>query len=183
MQPPYVFGIGFKKTGSTSLCVALNLLGIPSLHCYSHRGSKLKVHVRLNNKRNKKLFDSYSLDQLYRGFFDFRGDLAYKTLYIQYPNSRFIFHTRQIDDWLASVSYLLKSRPAMQNKMSHDQLIKQYYDTSKEIRRFFSDKQDQFLEIDICAGAGWEPLCKFLEVPVPSETFPHANKTRYVHKK
>jgi hypothetical protein len=71
----------------------------------------------------------------------------------------------------------------MQNKMSHDQLIKQYYDTSKEIRRFFSDKQDQFLEIDICAGAGWEPLCKFLEVPVPSETFPHANKTRYVHKK
>jgi hypothetical protein len=26
-------------------------------------------------------------------------------------------------------------------------------------------------------GAGWAPLCKFLDVPVPDEDFPHVNKS------
>lgn len=31
----------------------------------------------------------------------------------------------------------------------------------------------QLLEMDL--GEGWGPLCKFLGVPVPTETFPRAN--------
>ncbi|KAI0018217.1 hypothetical protein F4780DRAFT_539056 [Xylariomycetidae sp. FL0641] len=33
--------------------------------------------------------------------------------------------------------------------------------------------KDQLLEIDVAAG--WEPLCKFLDKPVPDEPFPRAN--------
>lgn len=33
--------------------------------------------------------------------------------------------------------------------------------------------KDQLLEMDL--SEGWEPLCKFLGVPVPDEPFPRAN--------
>lgn len=33
--------------------------------------------------------------------------------------------------------------------------------------------QEQLLEMDL--SEGWEPLCKFLGVPVPDEPFPRAN--------
>ncbi len=28
-------------------------------------------------------------------------------------------------------------------------------------------------------GDGWEPLCRFLDVPVPDEPFPHRNDTAW----
>jgi len=28
-------------------------------------------------------------------------------------------------------------------------------------------------------GDGWEPLCRFLDVPVPGESFPHLNDTAW----
>jgi hypothetical protein len=28
-------------------------------------------------------------------------------------------------------------------------------------------------------GDGWEPLCRFLDVPVPDEAFPHRNDTAW----
>lgn len=28
------------------------------------------------------------------------------------------------------------------------------------------------------AGQGWEPLCKFLDVPIPDVPYPHANDTK-----
>lgn len=33
--------------------------------------------------------------------------------------------------------------------------------------------KEQLLEMDL--SDGWEPLCKFLGVPVPNEPFPRAN--------
>jgi hypothetical protein len=180
MNKPYVFGIGFPKTGSTSLAASVNLLGIPSLHNRSHKGTPLKFHIQLNNIKNRRLFDAYSLDQKYRGFFDFGGEKVYKTLYAQYPNSLFIFHTRKIDDWLTSICYLLNSRTKMQGKVFPEQLAEQYEVTSREIRSFFSNKPNQFLEIDVCASEGWDKLCKFLDVPVPDVLFPHKNPTRYL---
>ena len=34
--------------------------------------------------------------------------------------------------------------------------------------------KDQFLHFDI--NDGWVPLCKFLNVPIPTSEFPHKNK-------
>jgi hypothetical protein len=36
--------------------------------------------------------------------------------------------------------------------------------------------KEQLLEMDL--SEGWEPLCKFLDVPIPSEPFPRANDAK-----
>lgn len=49
---------------------------------------------------------------------------------------------------------------------------------SDEIRAFIP--ADQLLEIRI--SEGWEPLCAFLNVPVPDVPFPHKNQRRQFHE-
>lgn len=39
--------------------------------------------------------------------------------------------------------------------------------------------REQLLVYDV--SEGWEPLCKFLEVPIPNVTFPHLNKKENFH--
>jgi len=40
--------------------------------------------------------------------------------------------------------------------------------------RFQVAPKDRLLIFNVCEG--WEPLCKFLGTPVPSQPFPHLNK-------
>lgn len=37
---------------------------------------------------------------------------------------------------------------------------------------------DRLLVMDLTAGDGWELLCPFLDLPIPSRPFPHENKLR-----
>jgi hypothetical protein len=44
------------------------------------------------------------------------------------------------------------------------------------VRRYFADKPDRLLILDVFQGDSWESLCSFLDRPVPDEAFPHLNK-------
>ena len=93
-----VFNIGLNKSGTTSLTKALNLLGIKSVHYCLHK-EKISEIISYNKKNNKKLMAG--LEQ-FRGFSDFSGQLLYKQLDQQYPNSKFILTVRDFDDWIRS---------------------------------------------------------------------------------
>ena len=41
---------------------------------------------------------------------------------------------------------------------------------------------DRLLVMDITAGDGWDKLCPFLDLPVPTTPFPFRNKTDFVNK-
>jgi hypothetical protein len=177
----YIFNIGFNKSGSTSLCSALNYLGIPTLHYFYNNTTLEKITAR-NIKLKRKLF--HSLDNNYLGFSDFSGEDYYKILFQQYPNSKFILTTRNIDDWLKSlINHKLNNRQINQFKIKKQTKIlsKRYEEKSTEIRNFFSSNKDQFLEMKICEGDGWESLCPFLGLTIPNIPFPHKNKTVYNH--
>lgn len=176
----YVFNIGFNKSGTTSLCSALNILGIPSIHYYSPNGLRIKKIIEKNISSKKRLLES--LDDKYFGFSDFSGQSYYQQLYDQYPNSKFIFTIRNADDWIKSlVNHKLNNREIHKREIGerNKKLLKRYEKNSAEIREFFSPYKDQFLEMRICDGEGWEVLCPFLGLEIPSVPFPYENKTLY----
>jgi hypothetical protein len=187
--------------GSTSLCKALNILGIPSLH---FRGNDRKVFetevIPKNIRFNRKLF--YPYDQEFRGFLDFNGANFYKTLYEMYPNSKFIYTWREYDTWLNSVLrlyqnmwrsgfpvrvggtdkqiLLINDNPDMSNQGIPEKefaLVKtdkqSYWEFNQEMLEFFKN-DPRFLEMRICDGNndGWEKLCNFLEMDIPAVDFP-----------
>jgi hypothetical protein len=56
------------------------------------------------------------------------------------------------------------------------------YDTHlREVCDYFEDRAGDLLIMDICGGDGWEKLCPFLGVPVPSVPFPDLNKGKNKH--
>ncbi|MEM6598284.1 MAG: sulfotransferase, partial [Cyanobacteria bacterium P01_C01_bin.69] len=54
--------------------------------------------------------------------------------------------------------------------------IDAYHRYHADVRRYFKDRPNDLLEMNIVEGEGWEKLCPFLEMPVPEAAFPHRNK-------
>jgi hypothetical protein len=53
-----------------------------------------------------------------------------------------------------------------------------YIQHNEEVRAYFRNRPNDFLEICWEKGDGWEKLAPFLGKPIPAEPIPHANKTR-----
>lgn len=185
----YVFNIGFNRSGTTSLNSALNILGIPSIH-YSFNNSswfknnpgEIEEIIRKNDLSGNRIL--HTLDDKYRGFTDFNGEVYFKDLYKQYPNSKFILTIRPPEDWLKSIIYMERSQNRFQPNteqeyMVFEKKINRYFTKRKEIRKFFKNKPSQFLEMNIVNGDGWEVLCPFLGLKIPDVPFPYENKTLY----
>ena len=62
--------------------------------------------------------------------------------------------------------------------MSPDELkmTSAYLRHHSEVRHYFRDRAHDLLEVDFAQGDGWEKICAFLNLPVPTEPFPHLNK-------
>ena len=70
----------------------------------------------------------------------------------------YIFTDRDEEAWMSSVAERGYSGP----------FIKDY---KENMKRKFEKYPDNFLIFNV--NEGWEPLCRFLEVPVPKEDFPY----------
>jgi len=188
MKKNYIFQLGIICAGSTSLCEALNILEIPSLHYQGPNGKIFETEVIPKNiKSNRKLF--YPYDQKFRGFLDFNGWHFYKTLYKMYPKSKFIYTWRAYDPWLKSTLRLAQNQ--WRNKFNQDipekefTLIKEdrqnYWKQNQEIPEFFKN-DPRFLEMRICDGNndGWEKLCNFLGKDIPNVDFPNTPSNNFI---
>ena len=192
MEKNYVFQLNMICAGSTSLCEALNILGIPSLH-YRIPGEDTNREVfeddviPENIKLNRRLF--YPYDEEWRGFLDFSGQLYHETLYKMYPNSKFIFTWRAYEPWFKSAMTLSQNlyRLRFNQDMPKEDLLfwendrKKYWELNNNICRLFS-KHPRFLTMKICdeGGDGWEKLCNFLEMPIPDVDFPKLKSNNFI---
>jgi len=176
-----IFGLGFHKTGSTTLETALIELGYDAVGKKDH------------------LFDAISKDDWetidkevakHDAFRDMPWPLFYKELYEKYPNSKFILTVRDSRKWIESCKnhYKEKGEILFENiygKGNHfpigneDKWLQTYLNHNEAIRNFFSDKKGQFLEVNWEKGDDWKKLCSFLDKPIPTRDFPHANKGKY----
>ena len=208
MERTHIFQLGMICAGSTSLCEALNILGIPSLH-WEGPGPDYKQFeneiIPENIKSNRRLF--YPYDEQFTGFLDFNGVLFYQTLYEMYPESKFIFTGRAYEPWFESALRLSQTRwrngePVYINAgprrvsminsnigqdMPEAELVlrkkdmQNYYIHNHQIPMFFKNNP-RFLQMKICDGGGdgWEKLCGFLEKDIPDVDFPKLKSNNFI---
>ena len=177
-QPAKIFGIGFHKTGSTSLAVALEQLGYRVTGPNGVQDPDIEHNVRAM---------VHSLVDEYDAFQDNPWPIVFEELDERYPRSKFILTVRDPGSWIRSqVRHFGTNETPMRRwiygvgapKGNEDVYVARYNKHVQDVLAHFTGRPDDLLVIDIVSGDGWEGLCGFLSKDVPDKPFPHANKAR-----
>lgn len=172
-----IFCIGPNKTATTSLHLAFKMLGLSSVHHVNHNG-KIGLIMEDNINAGRKPLEG--VDE-YDAYSDFTWNMEnIKILENEYPSSLFIFTTRDTNEWLKSrINHdrvWNENNPDKKPRTIDGKKLKDWYESyHKEIRSHFKGRED-YLEMNIPKGDGWEKLCPFLGLPIPDKPFPHDNK-------
>jgi len=176
MIVPKVYGIGFGKTGTSSLTRALRRLGYRTAHW-----AEVYDSLRMDLTLPREFYLQYD------AILDGTMPLRYPKLWT--PDDKFILTTRDVNEWYDSVVRHRRKTSATKLKRK---LRKALYETEGlhpptlkyaflrheiHVKNFFRDK-DNLLIMDICDGDGWEKLCGFLGKGKPGVPFPHENKSK-----
>ena len=160
-----IFGVGLSRTGTSSLNQAFIELGLKAVHFPETPGA-IDAH------------DAASDTPIADKFVEL--DAAY-------PGSLFILTVRPVEDWLSSVERFWAAFGQFTFSPEIMVLHRRLYGAAlfdrplyaaayarhvKHVREYFRDRPRDLLEMNVCAGEGWGPLCAFLEVPVPPTDFP-----------
>ncbi|MCJ1310712.1 hypothetical protein MMC25_004378 [Agyrium rufum] len=153
---------------------------------------------------DRKDWDSLLGD--FNGCIDLPAAAFMPELIAAYPNAKVIVAERDAAAWYKSVANSVKKALGspimwtmskldgtfmarfypMVTKMSYglfgptgyddpENTMRRYRAVYQETRDCMKDHPDMMLEFQL--KQGWEPLCRFLDVPVPNEPFPHVNES------
>jgi hypothetical protein len=180
-----VLGLGLGRTGTKSLCEALNYLGIKTIH---FPGPLTKADLISGNAH-------FAILNQYQGIANGTA-LPYRQIDGLYPGSKFILTIRDSKEWLESKKRLIafvKENWASFSQMSREskRLISEniygsfefdetgwlgsYEHHVEGVLEYFKYRQADLLVMNILLGEGWEKLCSFLGLPEPLEPFPNTN--------
>lgn len=183
---PKVFGIGFHKTGTTSLGAALEQCGYDV--CYGARPLRAALgHRRLIAHLHDRHFDSIlDIAETFDAFVDNPWFMMYRELDERFPGSKFIQTVREESQWLASaVRYYGESHSELRQWIygagspigNEDAYLRRFRLHNDAVRAYFAARPGQLLVAD-WTTAGWETLAEFLGREVPSGPFPHISPAR-----
>lgn len=186
MNEEKIFCIGFHKTGTKSLAAALTYLG------YRVTGPNWVTNPRI---REQALSLALGLIPSYDAFQDNPWPVLYKELHEQFPNARFILTLRSGETWLRSVvRHFGENGSPMREwiygsgrgfpKGNEARYLARFEEHNRDVIKHFQKRTSgRFLVLRIADGEGWESLCSFLEKPIPTIAFPHANRTAWPQKR
>lgn len=177
-----MFGIGWHKTGTSTLARCLSVLGHDV--CPEEYGYLVSQQVAELDYRFAMI-----LARTFDGFQDspwnYRG--VYRVMEAAFPEAKFVMTVRNGDLWYRSVlrwcaAYSHNTSRHMTHTIGMDvlrepkaEVIKTYHDYLDEVRAELDPSK--LLVVDWEAGDRWARLCEFLGKPVPRDTpFPHALK-------
>jgi hypothetical protein len=174
-----IFGIGFHRTGTTTLNECLKSLG------FSHKGYDLDLlrHVdRGNLTPVRRVADQHEC------FDDWPWPLIFRRLDAWHPEAKFILTIREDPEtWLSSVKRHAKVTGPTESRQiiygqprveGHEDIyLDRYTKHNQAVRQYFADCPDDLLEICWETGSGWQELCDFLNMEVPDRPLPHANES------
>jgi len=160
-----VIGAGLPRTGTLSLKLALDALGLgPTCHMSDLLADPDRAGLweqALDGRRRwAKIFDGYhsAVGPPASGFWE--------QLTGAYPNARVLLSVRDPESWGRSIR---ETAWGTRNDGPPGRLIEGMERHNEAVRR--GVPRGRLLVWS--AGEGWEPLCEFLGIPVPDVPFPH----------
>lgn len=195
-----VIGAGFGRTGTKSLQVALEELGFAP--CY-HMTTLLQRPGDGKTWRAATAgepIDWRTFLAAYEATVDWPGCTFYQELMAAFPEAKVLLNVREPEQWYASAAATIYGatsgiprivriiRPALGNVIDmvneliwqktfdhrftdRDHAIAVFTAHNEEVQRVVPPERLLVYSVQ----EGWEPLCRFLEVPVPDKPFPHRN--------
>lgn len=180
-----IFGIGWARTGTTTLGQSLKILG------YRHQSQRLDL---VTDVARGDLARVWQVVEAFDSFDDWPWIILFKELDAHYPGSKFILTTRDPQKWLKSYANLLAQEANASPELhaarrvlyglpfpdvTPEQLLARYQAHHTAVAEHFQARPEALLTISWEQGDGWEKLCAFLGRPVPTVPFPHENRGHY----
>ena len=188
-----VVGSGLGRTGTKSMQTALNMLGLGPCHhmveVFAHRETMpLWIDAGAGRPNWDAIFKGYC------SMVDYPGAAYWPELAAHYPDAKVLHTVRDADSWFESTqetifapdSFALSDGPqapffaTISNRIVgnireriHDRaFMTDYFRRNTEAVKT-TIPAERLLIYEV--GEGWERLCKFLDVPVPTEPYPSEN--------
>ena len=168
-QKTKVFGIGLAETGRASLRSALESLGYRTAPLPSEPDSL----------------------QAYDAAADTSVAMAFRELDWRYPDAKFILTVRPVEAWIAAwqkreqetegrtaptalsaEARALRIRVFGQYAFDAAVWQRTYWRHYQEVTEYFKGRSQQLFIYELCGASSWQPLCDFLNVPMPPVAFP-----------
>ncbi len=197
-----LIGAGLGRTGTLSLKVALERIGYGP--CY-HMIEVLTAPERGRHWLEQTQGGCHDWDAIFQGFratVDWPAAAFWRELVERAPDAKVLLSLRDADRWYDSVmntiyKAMTQEPPERAPETLHDFHAMVYaliFERTFEGRlkdrdhakRIFEEHNQAVIDAIPASrllvyqpGDGWEPICRFLEVPVPDEDFPHLNDTAW----
>ncbi|HXQ10738.1 MAG TPA: sulfotransferase [Caulobacteraceae bacterium] len=189
-----IVGSGLGRTGTKSMQTALNMLGFGPCHhmveVFTHPES-MALWVRAS--KGEDVWDEIFKD--YNSAVDYPVAAYWREVADKYPNAKVLHTTRDADQWYDSAysTILSPNSPATQARTEAGSVQGEFFASfAGTLRQHIDDRAwmtDYFRRHDAevkaafpserllvyQVGSGWDPLCKFLGVPVPDVPYPSEN--------
>lgn len=183
-----VIGAGYGRTGTASMKMALEILG----HGPCHHMKEVTTPEQNNYWRAATEGQTMNWNQVFEGYsscVDWPAAFFWRELSEFYPDAKILLTIRDPESWYESMSNtifnVLKAKPepfAVGVKLIGERLFEErftdkdyviglYEKNTRDVQAAFSAERLLTYEI----GSGWEPLCEFLNKPVPDSDFPRSN--------
>jgi hypothetical protein len=188
-MPTRIFGVGFQRTGTTSLHTALQSCGLDSGHWESATWAR-SIWWEMN-----KWGRSGTLEQFY-AVCDNPVPVLYEKLDTAYPGSKFILTIRDTDAWANSVErfwtyegntqrwtwdedgFSHKMHGIIYGTVDFDRttFIARYNRHNAAVKHYFRHRPGDLLVLHVNDRLTMNPLCGFLGLAPAEDMFPIANR-------
>ena len=184
-QSSKIIGIGFHKTGLSSLKLALEILGysvIKGQQAYVQHLSEEAVIQKINQKDYPDLLQWI---EPYQATVDNPWNILFREIDQHFSGSKFILTLRDEESWLNSAKNYFQHRPNKairtwiyghsSDQMNDSIYLDRYRRHHAAVQHYFKNRSNDLLVMDIETGDGWEKLCPFLDKPIIKLPFPKQN--------
>jgi hypothetical protein len=197
-----LIGAGLGRTGTLSLKAALERIGYGP--CY-HMIEILTAPERAWHWLERTQGGFHDWDAIFRGYratVDWPAAAFWRELVERYPDAKVLLSLRDADRWYDSVMntiypVMTQAPPERAPRILHDfhamvhaLIFERTFEGGLKDRahakRVFERHNRAVIDAIPASrllvyrpGDGWEPICRFLDVPVPDEEFPHLNDTAW----
>ena len=176
-----VFGIGFQKTGTTTLGVIFDRLGYRTAGYHEFRHLADRETLSFDEVERLALEIARNVDAAK----DSPWPILYRSLDREFPGSKFIHVTRDPDAWIRSAVKDFGSHPntlreviygSRQPVGNEDAWLARYKRHNDEVRAYFADRPDDCLFLSLeDGGVSFERVCDFLGEKRVGTGMPRAN--------